>query len=102
RVEMIARTVPDALVIPETAVLTSASGSTFAVVIDADNSPHLRKVAAGVRDSGSVEITDGLENGQRVGTTGAFELFKLDPELPSKVKVQIAPAKEEEEEPEEL
>ena len=43
------------------------------------------------------QVTDGLESGQRVATTGAFELFKLDPEVLAKTKVQIAPAKEEEE-----
>ena len=97
RVEMIAKTVPNALVIPQSAVLTSAGGSTFAIVIDNDNKPHLRKVAIGIRDRGSVQITDGLQSGQRVATTGAFELFKLDPEVLAKTKVQIAPAKEEEE-----
>jgi hypothetical protein len=66
-------------------------------VIDKDNKPHLRKIAVGIRDSGKAQITDGLESGQRVATTGAFELFKLDTEVLSKVKVQIAPAKEEEE-----
>ena len=97
RVEMIAKTVPNALVIPQSAVLTSAGGSTFAIVIDNDNKPHLRKVAIGIRDKGSAQITDGLQSGQRVATTGAFELFKLDPEVLEKTKVQIAPAKEEEE-----
>ena len=97
RVDMIARTVPNALVIPQAAVLTSASGSTFAIVIDKDNAPHLRKIMVGIRDSGKAQVTDGLENGQRVATTGAFELFKLEPDVLSKTKVQIAPAKEEEE-----
>ena len=97
RVEMIARTVANALVIPQKAVLTSPSGGTFAMVIDKDNKPHLRKIAVGIRDSGKAQITDGLESGQRVATTGAFELFKLDAEVLSKVKVQVAPAKEEEE-----
>jgi RND family efflux transporter MFP subunit len=97
RVEMIARTVPDALVIPQAAVLTSPAGATFAMLIDKDNKPHLRKIAIGVRDSGLVQITDGLESGQRVATTGAFELFKLEPEVLARTKVQIAPAKEEEE-----
>jgi len=46
-------------------------------------------------------VTDGLENGQRVATTGAFELFKLDPEVLEKTTVKIAPPREEEEEPEE-
>jgi multidrug efflux pump subunit AcrA (membrane-fusion protein) len=97
RVELVAQTVPNALVIPQGAVLTSPSGATFAMVIDKDNKPHLRKVAVGIRDVGSVQITDGLESGQRVATTGAYELFKLEPEVLSKTKVQIAPAKEEEE-----
>jgi len=97
KVEMIARTVPDALVIPEKAVLTSPQGATFVIVIDKDNKPHRRKVAVGVRDGGKAQITDGLESGQRVATTGAFELFKLEPDVLSKVKVQISPAKEDEE-----
>jgi multidrug efflux pump subunit AcrA (membrane-fusion protein) len=97
RVEMIARTVANALVIPQKAVLTSPSGATYAIVIDKDNKPHLRKIAVGIRDSGRAQVTDGLESGQRVATTGAFELFKLDPEILSKTTVQIAPAKEEEE-----
>src|SRR5206468_1182072 len=37
RVEMIANTVPNALVIPQAAVMTSPSGTTFAIVIDKDN-----------------------------------------------------------------
>ena len=97
RVEMIAKTVASALVIPQKAVLTSSSGSTFAIVIDGENKPHLRKIAVGIRDRGKAQVTDGLESGQRVATTGAYELFKLEPDVLSKTKVQIAPAKEEEE-----
>jgi RND family efflux transporter MFP subunit len=97
RVEMIAKTVASALVIPQKAVLTSPSGSTYAMVIDNENTPHLRKIMVGIRDSGKAQVTDGLENGQRVATTGAFELFKMEPDALSKIKVQIAPAKEEEE-----
>ena len=97
RVEVIVKTVPNALVIPQKAVLTSPSGGTFAIVIDAENKPHLRKIAVGIRDRGAAQVTDGLESGQRVATTGAFELFKLEPEILSKTRVKIAPAKEEEE-----
>jgi multidrug efflux pump subunit AcrA (membrane-fusion protein) len=67
------------------------------MVIDNESKPHLRKVATGIRDKGMVQVTDGLQSGQRVATTGAFELFKLDPGVLAKTKVQIAPAKEEEE-----
>jgi multidrug efflux pump subunit AcrA (membrane-fusion protein) len=40
RVEMIATTVPGALVIPEAAVLTSPSGTTSVMVIDPENKPY--------------------------------------------------------------
>ena len=98
RVELIAKTVPDALVIPQSALLTSGSGATSVIVIDANNKPHKKSVDTGIRDAGSVQITDGLESGQRVVTTGAFELAKLEPDVLAKTKVQIAPPKEEEEE----
>jgi multidrug efflux pump subunit AcrA (membrane-fusion protein) len=97
RVEIVARSVPNALVIPQTAVLSSPSGAAFAIVIDKDNQPHRRRISVGIRDAGNVQVTDGLVNGQRVATTGAFELFKLEDEILSKTKVRIAPAKEEEE-----
>jgi hypothetical protein len=51
----------------------------------------------GIRDAGKAQVTDGLGSGDRVATTGAYELFKLEPEVLEKTKVQIAPAKEEEE-----
>jgi RND family efflux transporter MFP subunit len=97
RVEMVAKTVPNALVIPLRAVMTSPAGATFAILIDKDNKPHLRKVAVGIRDAGKAQVTDGLASGDRVATTGAYELFKLDTDVLDKTKVQIAPAKEEEE-----
>jgi HlyD family secretion protein len=97
RVEIIARAVANTLVIPQAAVLTSPSGATFAMLIDNDNKPHRRKIAVGIRDAGQVQVTDGLESGQRVATTGAFDLFKLEPEVLSTITVRIAPAKEEEE-----
>ena len=97
RVEIVAKTVPNALVIPQTAVLTSPQGATYAVLIDKENKPHLRKIAVGIRDAGQAQVTDGLGSGDRVATTGAYELFKLEPEILEKTKVQIAPTKEVEE-----
>jgi len=97
KVEIVAQTVSNALVIPEKAVLTSPGGATFAIVVDQNNVPHRRKISVGIRDSGKAQVTDGLDSGQRVATTGAFELFKLEADVLTKTKVQIAPPKEEEE-----
>jgi len=97
KVEIVAQTVSNALVIPEKAVLTSPGGATFAIVVDQNNVPHRRKISVGISDSGKAQVTDGLDSGQRVATTGAFELFKLEADVLTKTKVQIAPPKEEEE-----
>jgi multidrug efflux pump subunit AcrA (membrane-fusion protein) len=95
RVELIAKTVPNALVIPQAAILTSPSGNTSVIVIDPENRPHRVSVMTAIRDAGSVQITDGLANGQRVATTGAFELGKLEAAVLAKTTVQIQAPKEE-------
>ena len=95
RVEMIAQTLPAAFVIPWAAVLTSASGNTSVMVVDDQNKPHRKSVTLGIRDGANVQVKEGLDNGERVVTTGAFELAKLDEEVFAKTKVSIAPPKEE-------
>ena len=79
-------------------MLTSASGATSVIVVDTENKPHKATVTLGILDSGKAQVTDGLQSGQRVVTTGAFELAKLDPDVFEKTKVQIQAPKEEEEE----
>jgi multidrug efflux pump subunit AcrA (membrane-fusion protein) len=97
RVEIVARTVPNALVIPEAAVLTSSQGTTTVMVIDENNKPHKDPVALGIRDNGRVEVKTGLQSGQRVATTGAFELAKLEEDVLDRTTVKIQAPKEEEE-----
>ena len=92
---MIAKTEPNALIIPQAAVLTSASGNTSVVVVDTENKPQKKSVTLGIRDAGNVQVTEGLQSGERVVTVGAFELAKLDPDVLQKTKVQIQPPKEE-------
>ena len=48
---MIAQTVPNALTIPESAVLTSPSGSASVIVVDSENKPHKKGVTLGVHGS---------------------------------------------------
>jgi len=97
RVEMIARTVPSALIIPQAAVLTSPSGSTSVIVVGSENKPEKKSVSLGIRDAGNVQVTEGLQSGERVVTVGAFELSKLDEDVLAKTKVEIQAPKEEEE-----
>jgi HlyD family secretion protein len=101
RVDMIAQTKENALVIPQAAVLTSPSGNTSVIVIDSENKPHKKSVTLGIRDNPNVEVKEGLQSGERVVTVGAFEIAKLDEDVFAKTKVQIQPPKEEEEDEDE-
>jgi multidrug efflux pump subunit AcrA (membrane-fusion protein) len=95
RAEIVARSVENAFVVPQAALITSAAGTTSVILIDAENRPHKQSVDTGIRDSGKVQITDGVKSGDRVATAGAYELAKLDPDVLEKTQVKIAPPKEE-------
>jgi len=99
RTTMIAQTIPSAVVIPAAALLTSSSGTTSVMTLDTDNHPNRQAVKVGIRDGDNLQITEGLQGGERVVTVGAFELAKLDAPILAKTKIQVqAPKMEEEEE----
>ena len=100
RVDVVTQSVPDALIIPEAAVLTSTSGNKSVMVIDDENKPHKKPVTLGVHDNGNIQVKGGLQSGERVVTIGAYELAKLDEDVFAKTKVQIAPPKEEDDDDE--
>jgi len=97
RVTMIGETVPHAIVAPLSALLTDTDGVTSMIVLDTDNKPHKKKVKVGIRDAGDVQITDGLQGGERVVTVGAFELDKMDDMSKAVIQVQAPKMPEEEE-----
>src|SRR6267378_555881 len=93
RVEVIARSVPNALVIPYSAVVTNtATGSTSVVVVDAQNKPMKKVVTLGIRDQANVQVINGLSSGERVVTGGAFQLAQLDPAIFDQTKLTITPS----------
>jgi RND family efflux transporter MFP subunit len=97
-VTMIGQTVPKAIVAPAQALLTDTDGVTSVIVLDTENKPHKQKVKVGIRDGGDVQITDGLQGGERVVTVGAFELSKMDDMSKAIIQVQAPKMPEEEEE----
>jgi len=64
-------TKPSAIVVPLEALVPE--GETFKVfVVDANSIAHEREVKVGARTSNSAQITDGLQAGERVVTSGAY------------------------------
>ena len=71
---MLAQTIPDALVIPAAALLTGRDGTTSVMVVGADNRAHQKNVSVGIRQGDQVQITEGLQAGDRVVASGAYGL----------------------------
>jgi multidrug efflux pump subunit AcrA (membrane-fusion protein) len=89
RLTIIAEIAPKALVIPAVALLTAADGTTSVMIVDAESKPHQRSVKLGIRDGNDAQVTEGLQAGEHVVTVGAYDLFKEDPDVLEKTKVQI-------------
>ena len=87
--QMVAQAVQHAIVIPAEALLTGSDGTTSVIVLDTDNKPHKKKVKVGIRDGGDVQVTDGLQGGERVVTVGAFALSQEDDPVLAKTNIQV-------------
>lgn len=84
-ISMVAQTIPDALTVPASAVLTEPDGTTSVMVVGSDGRAHQRDVKVGVRQDNEVQVASGLNPGERVVTVGAYG-------LPDNTRVQLQPS----------
>ena len=89
RVAIVSQTVPRALVVPVASILTGPDGATSVFTLDASNRPIRKTVKVGIRTDTDAQITDGLSEGERVITVGAFELDKEDEPILAKTKILV-------------
>jgi HlyD family secretion protein len=87
RLAIISQAAPDALVVPASAVLTGPDGRTTVMAIAADQHVHQQAVKVGIRQDENIQILEGLADGQRVVTEGAYG-------LPDNTKVAVEETKE--------
>src|SRR5215469_3986702 len=85
QVSMIAQTVKDAIAVPSEAVLTAQDGTTTVMVIGPDNRAHQITVKTGVREGNKIQIVEGIKEGERVISSGAYA-------LPDRTKVTVEAA----------
>lgn len=80
-VSITARTVPNAIVIPSSAVLTDSAGKTSVMLVKSDSRAYSQEIETGIREGSSVQVVSGLKPGEIVIATGAYG-------LPDKTKVK--------------
>lgn len=84
-VSIITKTIPDALVIPASAVLTATDGQTSVMVVKSDSRAYSQAVKTGIQQGSMVQIVRGLQPGEQVIVSGQYG-------LPDKTKVKATPA----------
>jgi HlyD family secretion protein len=86
QVEMTAKTVKDALVVPTPAVYKNSEGADYVLLAGSDGHAHVKTVQVGVRNAELTQILSGVTFGEHVITTGGYA-------LPNNTQVKIeAPA----------
>jgi HlyD family secretion protein len=94
RVNIIADTIQNTIVIPAAAILNADDGGQKVMVITPDSIAHERRVSLGIRQGARVQIVSGLQEGEQVVTSGGLGL-----EDKAKVSIQQPKAEDEDENP---
>ena len=71
---VIATSIPNALTVPESALVRKPNQGTFVMVVGRDDRARQREVQTGIQEGDNVEITKGLEDGELVVTAGVYGL----------------------------
>jgi HlyD family secretion protein len=74
RVAIIAETIQNTIVVPSSALLNSDEGGPKVMVVTSDSIAHERKVSLGVRQGERVQIVSGVQDGDKVVTSGGLGL----------------------------
>jgi len=84
-VSLTAQTVKDALVVSVSSILTAPDGSTTVMLAGSEGLAHQKAVKLGIRSGDDVQIVDGVTDGDKVVTSGAYG-------LPDKTKIKVEAA----------
>jgi HlyD family secretion protein len=71
-VSLPARTLADAVTVPNEALITTKSGTPAVMVVGADNVAHQKDVKTGITDGHDTQVLSGLQPGDLVVTKGAY------------------------------
>ena len=74
QVKLLAKVVPDALVVPRSTILTASDGTTSVMIVKSDSRVYRQKVTTGIEENGNIQILNGLNTGEAIVATGAYGL----------------------------
>lgn len=84
-ISIVTQTIPNALVVPATAILSGANGEIHVMVVTPDGLATSQPVLTGIQQGPLIQILNGLKPGEQVIVGGAYG-------LPDKTRVKATPA----------
>jgi multidrug efflux pump subunit AcrA (membrane-fusion protein) len=91
QISITSATTKNAILVPKDSVFQSPEGASYVMLAGSDNLAHQKNVQLGIRGIADTQIVNGVAAGDSVITSGGYGL----PDK-TKIKIEIAPAKEEE------
>ncbi len=73
-VNIVAKTVPDAVVVPASSIIAEDNGSTTVVTVKPDNTVLSQKVHVGIQQGDKAQIVSGISVGEKVVSSGGYGL----------------------------
>jgi HlyD family secretion protein len=84
QVSVTARTVKDAIVVPDSALFKDPEGAEYVLLAGSDGRAHVKKVQVGISHAGLTQVVDGLNAGDPVITDGGYG-------VPNGTQIRIEP-----------
>jgi len=82
QVSISARTVPNAVVVPASAVFKNPDGAEYVLIAGSDGLAHSKTVQTGIHGADEIQIISGINPGEPVITSGGYA-------LPDKTKIKV-------------
>jgi HlyD family secretion protein len=82
QISILARSVPDSVVIPAAAALSGPDGGSYVMVAGSDGKAHQKPIKSGIKQGDQLQVLDGVKEGDQVIASGAYG-------LPDNTKIRV-------------
>ena len=87
QISILARSVPDSIVIPAAAVLTGPDSGSYVMIAGSDGKAHQKPIKTGIKQGDQLQVLDGVVEGDQVIASGAYG-------LPDNTKIRVESTQE--------
>jgi HlyD family secretion protein len=87
QISILARSVPDSIVIPASAALSGPDGGSYVMIAGSDGKAHQKPIKTGIKQGDQLQVLDGVAEGDQIIASGAYG-------LPDNTKIRVESTQE--------